>query len=184
MIGAICIRLNEKCRAKLYPVGTYSHIDWNTECSTELGDEFIGYNFIDKSGQQPVISIAQSLNGEYILRLTETKRYVVKMENDDGVETGLPYFQNEGNKFLKCDKDRDSVTFQFINYLGRSKIHFNETNMTLPFEVIPDKMNYEDDYIRLTEALAEVCSELLLDYSGSTSNVFRQSEDSKKTLLE
>ena len=29
-----------------------------------------------------------------------------------------------------------------------------------------------------------MCSELLLDYSGSTSNVFRQSEDSKKTLLE
>lgn len=184
MIGAICIRLNEKCRAKLYPVGTYSHIDWNTECSTELGDEFVGYNFIEESGQQPVISIAQSLNGEYILRLTETKRYVVKMENDDGVETGLPHFQNEGNKFLKCDKDRDSVTFQFINYLGRSKIHFNETDMNLPFEVIPDKMNYEDDYIRLTEALAEVCSELLLDYSGSTSNVFKQSEDSKKTLLE
>ena len=77
MIGAICIRLNEKCRAKLYPVCTYSQIDWNTECSTELGDEFVGYNFIDKSGQQPVISIAQSLNGEYILRLTETKRYVV-----------------------------------------------------------------------------------------------------------
>lgn len=184
MIGAICLRLNEKCRAKLYPVGTYSHIDWNTECSTELGDEFVGYEFIEESGQQPVISIAQSLDGEYILRLIETKRYVIKMENDDGFESDLPRFQNEGNKFLKCDKDRDSVTFQFINYLGRSKIHFNEMDMTLPFEVIPDKMNYEEDYIRLTEALAEVCSELLLDYAGSTSNVYRQAEDSKKTLLE
>ena len=184
MIGAICLRLNEKCRAKLYPVGTYSRIDWNTECSTELGDEFVGYKFIEDSGQQPIISIAQSLDGEYILRLTETKRYVIKMENDDSVEQDLPCLQNEGNKFLKCDKDRDSVTFQFINYLGKSKIHFNETDITLSFEVIPDKMNYEEDYIRLTEALAEVCSELLLDYSGSTSNVYRQSETSKKTLLE
>lgn len=184
MIGAICLRLNEKCRAKLYPVGTYSRIDWNTECSTELGDEFVGYKFIEDSGQQPIISIAQSLDGEYILRLTETKRYVIKMENDDSVEQDLPCLQNEGNKFLKCDKDRDSVTFQFINYLGKSKIHFNETDITLSFEVIPDKMNYEEDYIRLTEALAEVCSELLLDYSGSTSNVYKQSENSKKTLLE
>ena len=184
MIGAICLRLNEKCRAKLYPVGTYSHIDWNTECSTELGDEFVGYKFIEESGQQPVISIAQSLDGEYILRLIETKRYVIKMENDDGVEPDLPHFQNEGNKFLKCDKDRDSVTFQFINYLGRSKIHFNEADIILSFEVVPDKMNYEEDYIRLTEALAEVCSELLLDYAGFTSNMYRQSEDSKKTLLE
>ena len=184
MIGAVCLRLNEKCRAKLYPVGTYSLIDWNIECSTELGDGFVGYKFIEGSGQRPIISIAQSLDGEYILRLTETKRYVIKMENDDSVEQDLPYFQNEGNKFLKCDKDRDSVTFQFINYLGKSKIHFNETGITLSFEVIPDKMNYEEDYIRLTEALAEVCSELLLDYSGSTSNVYKQSEDSKKTLLE
>ena len=92
MIGAICLRLNEKCRAKLYPVGTYSHIDWNTECSTELGDEFVGYKFIEESGQQPVISIAQSLDGEYILRLIETKRYVIKMENDDSVEPDLPHF--------------------------------------------------------------------------------------------
>lgn len=184
MIGAICLRLNEKCRARLYPVGTYSHIDWNTECSTELGDEFIGYKFIEESGRQPVISIAQSLDGEYILRLTETKRYIIKVENDNGIEPDLPHFQNEGNKFLKCDKDRDSVTFQFINYLGRSKIHFRETDIAFSFEVIPDKMNYEEDYIRLTEALAEVCSELLLDYAGSTSNVYSQSKEGKKTLLE
>lgn len=184
MIGAIRLRINEKCKATLYSVGTYRHIDWNTECSTELGDKFVGYKFIEDSVQQPVISIAQSLDGEYILRLIETKRYVIKMDNEDGVETGLPHFQNEGNKFLKCDKDRDSVIFQFINYLGRSKINFKETNMCLSFEVIPDKMNYEDDYIRLTEALAEMCSELLLEYSGSTSNVYSQSEDSKKTLLE
>lgn len=184
MIGAICLRLNEKCRARLYSVGTYSHIDWNTEYSTELGDEFVGYKFIEESGQQPVISITQSLNGKYILRLIETKRYIIRMENDDGVELDLPHFQNEGNKFLKCDKDRDSVTFQFINYLGRSKINFKETGMTLLFEVVPDKMNYEDDYIRLTEALAEVCSELLLDYAGVTSNVYSQSKDGKKALLE
>ncbi len=184
MIGAICLRINEKCRVRLYLAGTYNLIDWNTECSTELGDEFIGYKFIEESGKQPVIRITQSLGGEYTLRLIETKRYVIKIEGDNGIEVELPHFQNEGNKFLTCDKDRDSVTFQFINYLGRSKIYFDQTDVTLPFEVIPDKMSYEDDYIRLTEALAERCSELLLDYSGATSNVYSHSEDSKKTLLE
>lgn len=184
MIGAICLKLNEKSRARLYLVGTYSCIDWNTEYSTELGDEFIGYKFIEEAGQQPVISIAQSLDGEYVLRLIETKRYIIKIENKNDVVPDLPCFQNEGNKFLKCEKDRDSVTFQFINYLGRSKIHFKKTNKVLTFEVIPDKMNYEDDYIKLTEALAEACSELLLDYAGATSNLYSQSEDDKKTLLE
>lgn len=184
MIGAICLKFNEKCRAKIYLVGTYSYIDWKNECSTELGEKFVGYKYNKELGQPSVINVTQSLNGEYILRLVETKRYVIKIENDDGLEPELPHFQNEGNKFLKCDKDRDSVIFQFINYLGRSKIYFNKMDMTLSFEVIPDKMNYEDDYIRLTEALADACSELLLDYSGPTSNIYRQSKDSKKTLLE
>lgn len=186
MIGAICLRLNEKCRASLYLVGTYNHIDWSAEYSSDLGDKFILYKFKEEFGQQSAISVARDLDGEYTLRLIETKRYVIKMENGDGSEMNLPHFQNEGNKFLKCDKDKDSVSFQFINYLGRSKVHFNcgETNTTLSFEVVPDKMNYEDDYIKLTEALAEVCSELLLDYSGSTSNVYSQSEDDRRTLLE
>ena len=186
MIGAICLILNEKCRARLYLVGTYNYIDWSVEYSSNLGDKFILYKFKEEFEHRPVISVAQGLDGEYILRLIETKRYVIKIENNDGSEMGLPHLQNEGNKFLKCDKDRDSVSFQFINYLGRSKVYFNcgETNIILPFEVVPDKMNYEDDYIKLTEALAEVCSELLLDYSGSTSNVYNQSEDDSETLLE
>ncbi len=184
MIGAICLKLSEKHRAILYAVGTYGCIDWDTECLTELGDKFIGYEFFKDSRQQSVISVVRGLDDQYILRLIETKRYVIKIENDNDDGLKLPYFQNEGNKFLKCDKDKDSVTFQFINYLGRSSICFNENGDMLSFEVIPDKMNYEDDYIKLTEAIAEVCSELLLDYSGATSNVYSQSEMSNKTLLE
>ena len=184
MIGAICLRLNEKCIARLYLVGTYNLIDWNTGCLSDLGDEYISYEFKEDAGYQPVLSIAQGLNGEYILRLIETKRYILKIENDNGGVTEIPRFQNEGNKFLKCDKDKDSVSFQFVNYLGRSRIYFAESGVILPFEVIPDKMNYEDDYIRLTEALADICSELLLDYAGSTSSVYRQGETDKKTLLE
>jgi len=184
MIGAICFSLDETCRARIYPVGAYNYIDWNSGCLTELGDEYVGYNYIDGSGQQPALSIARRLDGQYFLRLIETRRYIIKIENDNGDETELPHLQNENNKYLKCEKDRNSVVFQFINYLGRSKIYFKEMDKYLPFEVVPDKMNYEDDYIRLTEALAEVCSELLLEYSGATSNIYDQSEEDNKTLLE
>ena len=44
----------------------------------------------------------------------------------------------------------------------------------LQFEVVPLKIGYEDDYIELTEELAARCAALLLDYSGSTSNVYKQ----------
>lgn len=184
MIGAICLKLNEKCRARIYLVGTYNYIDWDNGCPSELGDGFVSYCFKGDSGQQPTVSIARGLDGEYILRLIETKRYILKIEDDGEEDPGLPRFQNEGNKFLKLDRDSDSVTFQFVNYLGRSRIYFSDSDKALLFEVIPDKMNYEDDYISLTEALADVCSELLLDYAGSTSNVYSQSDAEKKTLLE
>lgn len=186
MIGAICFKISNKCRAKIYLAGTYSYINWDIENTSDLGAQFVTYEVKGVFAQQPVITIAKGLNEEYVLRLVETKRYMLKMECDEEKLVGLPRFQNEGNKFLKCERDRDSVSFQFINYLGRSKIHFSVGDIvkTLQFEVIPDKMNYEDDYICLTEALAEICSELLLEYSGSTSNVFRQSDKEQRTLLE
>ncbi len=184
MVGAVCLKLNEKQRARLYLVGTYNNIDWDIENPSELGEEYACYAFKAGVVQQPAISVAKGLDGEYILRLVETKRYILKLEDDTGDSIALPKIQNEGNKNLKCDKDKDSVTFQFVNYLGRSKMDFIDADTTLSFEVVPDKMNYEDDYIKLTEALADVCSELLLDYAGATSNVYSISEDSRKTLLE
>ena len=45
-------------------------------------------------------------------------------------------------------------------------------------------ITYEDDYIELTESLAEKCSELLLEYSGLTSNMFSMSDEDTRTLLE
>lgn len=182
MIGAIYLRLNETSRAKLYPSGSHSHIDWDTEYPSALGSNYTICKFKAGFETPSIISIAEGFDGNFILRLVETKRYIVKFDKQDAID--LPNFQNEGNRFFKCERDEDSVTFQFINYLGKSKITFPGTGITFPFEVVPDKMNYEDDYIKLTEALADVCSELLLDYAGSTSNVYSQSENNTKTLLE
>ena len=184
MIGAICLKLNENCKASLYLAGTYASIDWDNESTSLLGEGVVCYSYHSGSEDKQAIIIDKGLDDEYILRLVETKRYTLKIKSEDGSEIQLPKFKNEGNKFLKLDKDKDSVNFQFINYLGRSTLEFADAEFSLKFEVIPDKMDYEEDYIKLTEALADECSELLLDYAGSTSNVFRQSENEKKTLLE
>lgn len=186
MIGAIGYKLSDECEARIYLVGTYNSIDWGAEYTSDLGDQYVTYNVKEGVDQQPGISIVRGLNDAFVLRFIETKRYMLKMEHSGDVTVHLPHFQNEGNKFLKCDKDQDSVSFQFINYLGRSRMQFDYADemKVLQFEVVPDKMDFEDDYIGLTEALAEVCSSLLLEYSGSTSNVYSQSEENQKTLLE
>lgn len=186
MIGAIGYKLSDKCEAKIYPVGTYHLVDWCSGHSSELGDMFITYDTKGEDGHQPYIIVVQNSDNEYVLRFIETKRYMLKMDCRGEESVKLPGFQNEGNKFLKCDRDRDSVMFQFINYLGKSRMDFecDDGVKTLRFEVIPDKMSYEDDYISLTEALAEVCSGLLLEYLGATSNVFSQSVNASDNLLE
>lgn len=185
MIGAICRKLNETSWADIYLVGNYNQIDWFAEPSeTKLGNEYCTYPLKENAEKHSCISIEQSLNGEYILRLRETERYIVRIRSCSDEFPAPPYFQNEGNKNLKCDRDRDTVTFQFVNYLGKTRMIFPDSGIILPFEVVPEKISYEEDYIKLTELLAEECAELLLEYSGSTSNVFRQTESENQTLLE
>lgn len=186
MIAAICFKIRENIKAKLYQAGTYRSIDWENEEASALGEQYATYSYRPEVSQKPALFICTGLDGNSILRLVETKRYILKIESPTEPAMPLPVFQNEGNKFFKCDKDWDSVTFQFVNYLGRSRVAFNLENeaVSLLFEVVPDKMGYEDDYIVLTESLAEICSELLLEFSGPTSNQYKQAEESQKTLLE
>ena len=186
MIAAIRFKVNDDYSASIYPAGTYNNIDWEDGYLCPLGMDFSAFEFKKTEKGVNWINIAAGLDGNYVLRLTETKRYIIKINSETGASVKLPFLQNEGNKSLKIDKDENSVIFQFVNYLGRSRITFpdNSGKRELIFEVVPDKMDYEDDYVKLTEALAERCAELLLDYSGSTSNVFSLSENESKTLLE
>lgn len=185
MIGAICYRITNEYEARIYLVGSYEEIDWTKEYPCTLGSDFVAYDYKNPADSD-VITIANSVDGKRILRLAETKRYILKIICQDGKAHAIPQFQNEKNKFLKLDKDSDSITFQFINYLGRTKILFpsEEGDKELNIEIVPEKMDYEEDYIRLTESIAQKCSELLLEHSGATSNLYSLSESTSKTLLE
>lgn len=186
MIGAVCFKVTSEYNARIYLVGTYDKIDWTNELPCVLGEKYVNYEFKDGKVNSSAMKLCKGLDGQYVLQLIETKRYVLRLIHNADVEVKIPRFQNEQNKFLKLEKDNDSITFQFINYLGRSKITFDQDNIKqqIAFEVVPEKMDYEEDYIALTEALAQICSELLLEHSGATSNLFSQSEETSKTILE
>lgn len=186
MTGAISFRIDEKKIAKIYPVGKYADIEWAINEACQLGGDFCEHPLKNVSSSKTYISVENNTAGVPVLRLLETERYTVRIEPENEYETVLPCFHNKENKFLKWDKDKSSVTFQYINYLGYSKMSFATDGETkhLQFEVIPDKMDYENDYIKMTESIAETCAELLLEYSGATSNLYRQSDDNSKTLLE
>lgn len=184
-IAALRFRVNDDYEALIYPVGAYEKINWENQADCALGEDFIIYSYYDNYVEN-FISIDDGLDGEPILRLIETKRYIIKLEYLANKIVNLPILQNEDNNFLKIEKDKNLITFQYINYLGRTRVSFSsyEQNRILAFEIIPDKIDYEKDYIELTESIAEQCSELLLEYIGSTSNIFSMSNEDSKTLLE
>ncbi len=126
MIAAIRLELNDHSSAEIYPAGAFSRIDWTAEESCALGEEYRIYRYKGERDRIPGIIIARGLDDNLILRFRETKRYVVRIRDSHTGEPSLPLFQNEENKFLRCDRDRDSVTFQFVNYLGRSRMRFPE----------------------------------------------------------
>ncbi len=183
MIGAIRFQVTECGYALLYVAGSYEDIDWDHPTDSSLGADFQEYPYFQNS-HKTCISIDDDLNEEKILRLRETKKYTVRIDGDSDIS--LPHLQNEQNKFLHRERDMNTLNFWFVNYLGRSRMTFfvGARKRVISFEVVPDKMDYEKDYIPLTEAIARECAALLLDYSGSTSNLFRQKEENQATLLE
>lgn len=151
MVAALRFRVNGDYDAYFYPVGTYNKIDWENELPCQLGTDYSVY--LSKSEDNiEAIDIVNGLDGKPILRLIETKQYIIKLDKKSKDFVSLPILQNENNKAPKIYEDENSVTFQYINYLGRTKASFSDSNQkrTLVFEVVPNKMDYEDDYIELT----------------------------------
>ena len=112
------------------------------------------------------------------LRLYETKTYYCTWNCDSSITV-----QNE--KELEYRKTNEKqFSFRVVNYLGKSSFKI-DGNKTIPFEIVPTKIDYEDDYVQLTKDIADKCSQLLLDYTSPTNLSFKlDSEKSQKTPLE
>ncbi len=176
----------------IYPAGKHNNIDWDNIVFSDGSLDF--FIFKDSSTAEKSYveySTDNELNIEPI-RLKETVRYKCSVSysqkggNDDFTQFN-PRLKNESNKLLKLERDdSSSFTFQFINYLGKSELIFSgkDGEHHLSFEVVPDKINYEEDYVKLTEAIADECSALLLDYTSPTALTFQQDSSKDSNILE
>ena len=177
MIGAVGFSYGEKLH-RIYETGTYGAIDWSMGHRCPERPDLVAWDLKPGAQLTSHVRIEKGLGDDYVLRLVETKRYTLTFPEGE-----QPHLRNEGNKFLQVERDREYLTFRFINYLGRAAILL-PGGEKLRFEVVPDKISYEDDYIGLTEAIARECSQLLMDYTGATSSDFSRQEERGKTLLE
>lgn len=180
---ALIIRLDSNRTIKIYLDGQYPCIDWDTIQPTILDNVFSCSVISGKEVVDSGINVEKGLDGNGVIRITETKHYRLRVESANESQKELPHIPNEG-KFLKCTRDENSMSFQYINYLGRSRFRFSNPSDEIVFEVTPDKMDYENDYVELTEAIAQKCAALLLEHAGSTSMIFKHDNTKNETILE
>lgn len=177
-IVAVSIYLDDSQnqRAILYPSGT--------SIPSEPTEEIDGLWIYKTDNEQKKVFFEYKESGLNInpLRLKETISYCCKIENYDNLY--YPHIKNGKNKLVKLGKEQDRIIFQFVNYLGKSVISFEGSDKSIEFEVVPDKINYEEDYINLTEAIANECSALLHDYTSPTLLSYLQNLAKEANILE
>lgn len=183
---------------KIFPVGKSKEIDWGNCIISSDNFDFFALKDTSETAGTSIPFIEYSKDDTYNIEpliLKETIRYTCKIYPTDlDCKTSVSsrdyniHIRNENNKFLKIDRDEDdSISFQFINYLGKSAIHFDGPggHHELPFEVVSNKFDYKEDYVNLTEDIAEKCASLLLDYASPTSLSFSYDPQKQyKTALE
>lgn len=190
-IAAVSFKEKNGIEIVIYPQGEWDNIDFDTATFEEDTEMFVyKTKEVSSRGVMPKLDIATSVDGKKILRLCETATYTCRPrygsnDGSDQICKNLVFQNEKNNNFLRVTRDRDELSFRFINYLGRTHLKNTADETVADFEIVPQKMNYEEDYIELTKNLAKECAEILLEYSGVTSNRFDSSDtDNSKSLLE
>lgn len=190
-IAAVSFKDKNGIEFMIYPQGEWDTIDFDAATLEEDIDMTV-YEEKEAASKTALskLDIATSVDGQKILRLRETVTYTCTLKDTkqdalNQICKNLVFPNEENNKFLKVTRDRDAISFRFVNYLGRTHLKNSTDETVADFEIVPQKMNYEEDYIKLTKKLAEECAEILLEYSGVTANRFGTSDtNSAETLLE
>lgn len=188
-IAAVSFKDKNGIEIVIYPQDEWDAIDFDA-VTIEDGTDMIVYEEKKTASKTLLskLSIETSMDGRKILRLRETATYTCRprhasKDGSDQICKNLVLQNEENNKFLKVIRDRDALSFRFINYLGRTYFKNAANEIVADFEIVPQKMNYEEDYIELTKKLAEECAEILLEYSGVTSNRFGSSDTNRSRNL-
>lgn len=143
----------------------------NFEDITEIGDLVIaGVPSKDDSYSEELFEYKEDAQGIFEkFRIYETKNYIVNY-NSEKAEVSL---SNE-KELAPTKTAKGQISFRVVNYLGKSSLSIIKDDIPhiFPFEIVPIKIDYDEDYVKLTDDIAQKCSSLLLDYASPTNLSF------------
>lgn len=124
-----------------------------------------------------------------VIRLVETYSYEWAYESDLPEAAELTEITSplEAQRQWKVRQRKGGAvdgSFQIVNYLGYSKLQLNigEDEIVVPLEFISKKLDFDQEYRRMTEDIAEFCEQLLLSTNTPTSLTFSAAPEEKKKL--
>ena len=178
----ISLKSDPSVEVKLYSV--YEECDF--EPITETDDLVIKGVPAKKDGNnysEELFEFKKDATGVFEkFRIYETKNYIVNFDSDKA-----DVFVNNENELDPRKTAKGQLSFKVVNYLGKSalNIKIDDRVYKFPFEIVPLKIDYDEDYVKLTDDIAEKCSSLLLDYASPANLSFRDDGKKKRqTLLE
>jgi len=129
--------------------------------------------------------------GQTTVRLLETQTYEWRLEGSgmDGFTVKSPLeIKNKQRWTLRTISGRaPEGQFTVINHLGFSSIQIldshGECQHTTPLEFVSKKMDFDTEYRRMTEDIADFCEQLLLTWDAPTSLKFSPDPTQSARLL-
>jgi predicted component of viral defense system (DUF524 family) len=131
-------------------------------------------------------------DGGNIIRLIENRTYEWFL---DGLESGPELAvksslqdRNRNRWSVRNRKGRpESGTFSVVNHLGRAAFKLTcpdgRVVLDLVLEIISRKLNFDEEYRRMTEDIAVFCEQLLLSWNSPTALTFSSNPKERKRLL-
>ena len=135
-------------------------------------------------GNAPIQVVERS--NQTVIRLMETRGYEWCVEEDHSpVALKICSSLAESRNWTVRQKNK-SGNFKVVNHLGIAdfSIHAEELKpLNLTFEFISPKFDFDSEYRRLTEDIANFCQQLLLSWEGPTRLRFDSNPAEQKKLL-
>lgn len=179
---SISLKSDPSVEVKLYSV--YEECDF--EPITETDDLVIKGVPAKKDGKnysEELFEFKKDATGVFEkFRIYETKNYIVNFDSDKA-----DVFVNNENELDPRKTAKGQLSFKVVNYLGKSalNIKIDDRVYKFSFEIVPLKIDYDEDYVKLTDDIAEKCSSLLLDYASPANLSFRDDgKEKQQTPLE
>lgn len=142
------------------------------------------------NGSPPPI-VLQEHSGGMRIRLLETKPYDWALEGPETenliIQSPLEDNRRQRWSVRKQKNVPPSGSFTVINNLGLSALEIlsadTEGILSIPLEFISSKLDFDREYRRMTEDIAEFCEQLLLLWDAPTSLTFSASPDEEARLI-